>query len=105
MAEIDLITATIEVNGNKYKLQHPGNREWIRLKKTLYSFANDGVNMEPLLDYFFENCCFPEGCPKLTLDTVPLKELEEVWGNLALRFLRGELEPGYVFPKKMFGRK
>jgi hypothetical protein len=102
----DNIINTIEVNGKKYKLQHPGNREWMRVKKTMYNVTGDSIDMEPLLDYFFEHCCFPEGGPKLTLDSVPTRELEEAWQSIALRFLRGELETGYKYPdKKFFGRK
>jgi hypothetical protein len=98
--ELNLVTNDIEVNGKKYKLQHPGNREWIRIKKTLYNVSGDSIDMEPLLDYFFEHVCFPESGSKLNLDTVPILELEEVWGSVALQFLRGTLETGYKYPNK-----
>lgn len=94
----ELLKATIEVNGKKYTLQHPGNREWMRLRKTLYNPSDDMIDQEPLLDYFFENCCFPDAGEKLTLDTVPLEELED-WASIALRFLRGVIKSGYILKK------
>jgi len=96
--ELNILKANIEVNGKKYTLQHPGNREWIRLKKTLYKLSDDSISMEEILDYFFENCLFPEQGEKITLDTVPLRELEEVWSIVAPKFLGGNLEAGYKYP-------
>lgn len=98
--ELNIFKTTIEVSGKKYTLQHPGNREWIRLKKSLYKISEDSICMEDLLDYFFENCLFPAEGQKLTLDDVPLKELEEVWSIVAPRFLGGNLEAGYKYPVK-----
>jgi len=87
----------IEVNKKKYKLQHPGNREWIKLKKDFFSVSGKGeaiIDMEKILDYCFEHVVHPETGPKLSLDddssVFPTTELEEVWSNLLIRFLRGD---------------
>jgi hypothetical protein len=104
MPELNLLQTTIEVNGKKFKLQHPGNREWIKLKGTLFKVSNDQVSMEALLDYFFEFCVFPEQGPKLTLDTVNLIELEEVWGLVAPKFFSGSLATNYRYPDKQSKR-
>lgn len=98
-----MITNTIEVNGKKYKLQHPGNREWIRLKKNFFTVGDNGrgsIDMETLFDYCFEHVVFPEQGQKLSIDTIDIKELEEVWGLVLPRFLRGELEAGAKFKSK-----
>ena len=98
-------TNTIEVNGKKYKLQHPGNREWIKLKKTFVTIQDGQANidMEPLLDYCFEHVVFPEEGNKLDLDTVELTELEEVWSVVLPRFLRGDLTATEKFKTKQQG--
>ncbi len=88
----------IAVNGKVYKLQHPGNREWIKLKGSLYSGQKDSFNFETMLDYCFENVVFPESGSQLTLDTVDTVELEEVWAVILPMFLRGKLDAGYVYP-------
>lgn len=93
----------IEVNGKKYTLQHPGNREWIRIKTSFVKIQDTGsavIDMEPLLDYSFEHVVFPEEGKQLSLDTVDLKELQEVWGVILPRFLGGNLETGYIYPSK-----
>lgn len=98
-----MIVNTIEVNGKKYKLQHPGNREYIRLKREFFTFDGSGkgsINMETILDYCFEHVVFPEQGPKLSLESVDLGELEEVWSSILPRFLRGELEAGSKFKSK-----
>jgi hypothetical protein len=103
MPELNVIKTQIEVNGKKYNLQHPGNREWLKLKQSIYTVNVDQVaevNMTLMLDYFFEHCLYPVEGQKLTLDNVPLKELEEVWGSVAPRFLRGDLAAGYRYPIK-----
>ena len=97
---LNIIKTSIEVNGKKYTLQHPGNREWMKLKKTLFKLSSDEIDMIPLLDYFFEFCLFPAEGAKPTLDSVPLKELEEVWSVIAPKFLGGSLESGYRYPNK-----
>lgn len=91
-------TVNIEVNGKKYKLQHPGVREWLKLKKDFFSVSGNAggqIDMEVVLDYCFEHVVFPEQGPKLNLDSMnddsqKIREIEEVWGQVLLRFLRGE---------------
>ena len=95
---MNLIKAEVIVNGKLYTLQHPGNREWLKLKKTLFKVSDDSIDFEPLLDYFFAHCCIPETGSNLTLDSVDLKELEEVWSIIAPKFLRGDLVAGYIYP-------
>lgn len=89
----------IVVNGKIYKLQHPGNREWLKVKKTLLDVRTAQVDVEPLLDYCFEHVVFPEEGNKLDLDTIDIIELEEVWAEILPSFLRGQLDAGYVFPE------
>lgn len=95
---MNLLTCDVQVNGKKYKLQHPGNREWLKIKQTLFKVSSDGIDLIPLLDYFFEHCCFPESGEQLNLDNIPLAELEEVWSLVAPRFFRGTMEAGYIYP-------
>lgn len=98
-----MITANIEVNGKRYKLQHPGNREWIKLKKKFFQITEGGgvsVDLETFLDYCFEHVVFPEEGKKLNLDDVDLHELEEVWGVVLQRFCRGELDTGAKYKTK-----
>jgi hypothetical protein len=97
---MNLLIANIEVNGKKYRLQHPGNREWLKLKKTLFRVSQDEIDIIPMLDYFFAHCCFPEIGDNLNLDTIDLTELEEVWSVIAPRFFRGDLATGYCYPVK-----
>ena len=93
----------IEVNGKKYKLQHPGNREWLKIKSTLLKVSKDEIDILPLLDYFFEFCCFPEIGVNLKLDDIDLKEIEEVWSVIAPKFLMGNLETNYRHRAKVSG--
>ena len=92
-----MITNKVVINGKVYKLQHPGNREWLKLQASLYNPKNDTFNLETMLDYSFENVVFPETGGKLDLDTIDLADLE-VWQTVLPRFLRGQLEAGYVWP-------
>ena len=62
---MDVRIKTIEVNEKKYKLQHPGAREWLKLKMSMYHPKTDDVDMVAVLDYFFEHCCFPEAGEKI----------------------------------------
>jgi hypothetical protein len=99
---MEVIIKNVTVNGRKYKLQHPGARAWMTLKMSMFKPSTDEIEMVPLLDYFFENCCFPEDGQKLSFDSFDeseekLQELSEVWGGLALRFLAGKLPDGTVY--------
>ena len=98
----------IVVNGKVYKLQHPGNREWIKLKQALFTVKKDGtiaIDMEAMIDYCFEHVVFPEEGGKLKLDDCDLIELEEVWAIILPGFLRGQLESGYVYPEDRKSKK
>lgn len=92
-----MITQKVVINGKVYKLQHPGNREWLKLQASLYNPKTDFFNLETMLDYSFENVVFPEEGNKLNLDTISLDDME-VWETVLPRFLRGKLEDGYVWP-------
>lgn len=100
-----MIVNRIVINGKVYKLQHPGNREWLKLKKTLLDVRTAQVDMAPLLDYCFEHVVFPEQGDKLNLDTIDLQELEEVWAEILPSFLRGQLDTGFVFPQNRKAEK
>ena|SRR5271157_5152098 len=95
-----MLIIDVEVLGKKYKLQHPGNREWLQLQQSMLVYSTDGkahLDIVPLLDYFFEHVCIPleEGAPKLSIDTISLEDLE-VWSSLAPTFLAGK----YKLPKQ-----
>lgn len=97
-----MIQTNITLNGKKYKLQHPGNREWIKLKKTFFSFDENGkgsIDMEPLLDFSFEHVVFPEEGNKLDLDSIPFDDLE-AWESILPRFFRGNVKEGEKFKSK-----
>ena len=88
-------TETIEVNGSIYELQHPGNREWLKLKQEIFKVRSDGtvlLDMISMLDYCFEHVVFPADGPKLNIDTIDIEEVEEVWGPVLQQFLKGKLE-------------
>jgi len=93
-----MITNKIVVNSKVFKLQHPGNREWLKLQASLYNPKTDQFNLETMLDYCFENVVFPEQGNKLNLDEISLDDLE-VWQAILPRFLRGQLEAGYIYPE------
>jgi hypothetical protein len=92
-----MLIQKVVINGKVYSLQHPGNREWIKLKGTIYNVQKDQINSENLLDYCFEHVVFPEKGEKITLDNCEIRELE-VWQEILPSFLRGRLENGYVWP-------
>lgn len=100
------LNTTVTVFGKKYKLQHPGTRAWMRLQRQFRLLSTDGVSkgvnidldMEKVLDYFFENCCFPEIGDKLSLDTILPSQLE-VWTHVSTVFLGGDLGPGGEYPE------
>ena len=89
----------IVVNDRVYKLQYPGNREWLKIKKTLLDVRTAQIDIEPLLDYCFEHVVFPETGNKLDLDTIDILEVEEVWAVILPAFLQGKLDAGYVYPE------
>ena len=90
---MNLIKDIVEVGGKLYNLQHPGNREYIKLQQKLYDNKTGQVHLELLLDYCFEHVVFPDQGSKITLDTISLDELE-VWGDILPSFLRGKLATG-----------
>jgi hypothetical protein len=83
----------IEIKGEGFVLQHPGNREWLKLQKEMLNVGSGQLDMEKLLDYSFEHVVFPEKGAKLSLDTIDLATLE-VWQGILPRFLRGRLSSG-----------
>jgi len=95
---------TIEVNEKIYTLQHPGNREWLKLKKELIVVNGTGqitLDNLPMLDYCFEHVVFPDEGPKLSVDTIDLEELEEVWIKILPPFLRGQaISESYLANKR-----
>jgi len=98
----------IVVNGKVYKLQHPGNRAYLEVYKTVYDVTSGQVNLIPLLDYCFEHVVFPDVGGKIKLDDVDIKELSEVWGLILPSFLRGDLsfaEGGYIYPENEKSKK
>lgn len=86
---MNIIKDVVEVSGKLYNLQHPGNREWIKLQQRLYNNKTGEINLELLLDYCFEHVVFPDNGPQLKLDDISLSDLE-VWGALLPDFLRGQ---------------
>lgn len=88
---MNIIKDVVEVGGKLYNLQHPGNREWIKLQQRLYNNKTGEINLELLLDYCFEHVVFPDQGPQLTLDDISLSDLE-VWGACLPDFLRGQLK-------------
>jgi len=94
----------IVINGKAYKLQHPGNREWLKIKETMYSVTKDHLEVIPMLDYCFEHVVFPEVGENLTIDNCDIDDLE-VWQELLPSFLRGQLEAGYIYPDTRQAKK
>ena len=84
---------TIEVNGRLYELQHPGNREWLKLKQKIIKVTQEGIvtiDLVPMLDYCFEHVVFPVEGNKLNIDTMDIDEIEEVWSRVLQVFLKGK---------------
>ena len=94
----------VVINGKIYKLQHPGNREWLKIKESMYSVQKDHLEMIPMLDYCFEHVVFPDKGEKITLDDCNIEELE-VWQTILPSFLRGQLEAGYIWPDSRAAKK
>jgi hypothetical protein len=105
---MDVIIINVEVFGRRYKLQHPGAREWLKLKQVMYKPKDDSLDLIVVLDYFFDHCCFPEVGEKLSIDSFgasaeSMIELE-AWGLIAPRFLRGVISDGYIYPDDDSGK-
>ena len=47
---VSLYSEIVEVNGKHYKLQHPGNRAWLKLKQSLVNITTKEFDFEKLLD-------------------------------------------------------
>jgi hypothetical protein len=99
------LNTTVTVYGKKYKLQHPGTRAWMRLKRDMVTASSNSskgfdVKLDPekVLDYFFEHVCFPEIGEKLSIDTILPSQLE-VWTQVSNVFLGGELGQGGEYPE------
>lgn len=91
------IVNRVVINEKVYTLQHPGNREWLKLQSQMLDINTKTLDMEKLIDYCFENVVIPLVGNKLDLDTLPVQDLG-VWQVLLPQFLRGELDAGYVYP-------
>jgi len=86
---MDLFVKYIEVDGNRYKLQHPGNRAVLKLQSEAYNLKTGLTNMEAMLDYCFENVVIPEGHGfRPTIDNIKPKEFQ-TWTEILPGFLRG----------------
>jgi len=93
---MDVFKATLELEGKVYTLQHPGNREWVKLQENLINATTGRMKLGDFLDYSFDHVVFPEQGPKLTMDSITLKELE-AWQIVLPAFFRGNLEAGYAW--------
>ena len=94
-----LLSEQIEVNGKLYKLQHPGNREWLRLKQSIFNVKENTINLEKLLDYAFEHVVFADGHNfKPTLDDISPEE-SEAWEVILPNYFRGKVDKKWK-PKK-----
>jgi hypothetical protein len=99
---VSLYSETVEVNGKLYKLQHPGNRAWLKLKQSLVNITTKEFDFEKLLDYAFENCVFPDGHTfEPTIDNISLSE-SEVWEVILPNFFRGKVDNKFK-PKNKTG--
>ena len=43
---VSLYSEIVEVNGKHYKLQHPGNRAWLKLKQSLVNITTKEFDFE-----------------------------------------------------------
>jgi hypothetical protein len=90
----NIMKATLDWDGDKYVLQHPGVRAWL-LKFQDYFSKDDTIQLVPFLDWCFEEVVFPEKGEKLTVDTLAPKRAMD-WAALLQGFLsRGELYAGF----------
>lgn len=83
----------VTVSDNVYELQHPGTREWLKLRQSLLKVSDGGAIYDnvALLDYAFSHVVFPVKGPKLKLDNLSVKEADE-WAALLPNFLRGDID-------------
>lgn len=89
---VSLYSEIVEVNGKLYKLQHPGNRAWLKLKQSLVNITTKEFDFEKLLDYAFEYCVFPvDHNFEPTIDNISLSE-SEVWEVILPNFFRGKVD-------------
>jgi hypothetical protein len=85
---MDILIDHVEVNGKRYKLQHPGNREVLKLRSRCTDTRTGSTDLEKMMDYCFEHVVIPEGHGfKPTLDNLHPKEFEN-WLTILPRFLR-----------------
>jgi hypothetical protein len=103
-----MIVKYLDVNGRKYKLQHPGARSYVNKSKELREVNIDGyvqMNNEKLFDYAFGKSAKDyrlvftddnawvnwENASVESSDHTPtISELEEVWSPVLARFLAGD---------------
>lgn len=89
---VSLYSEIVEVNGKHYKLQHPGNRAWLKLKQSLVNITTKEFDFEKLLDYAFGHCVFPvDHAFEPTIDNISLSE-SEVWEVILPNFFRGKVD-------------
>jgi len=84
----------VEVNGERYKLTHPGMRMHNRWKNDATEMnaetKRSSFNMEKYLDLAFENCVEPVGHNfQPDQDNLITPKDQEAWALLLPRFLRG----------------
>lgn len=85
---MNLLIEYITVNGKEYKLQHPGNREVIKLRTRCVNAQTGATDLEKLMDFSFEHVVIPHGHAfKPTVDNIHPKEFEE-WLEIIPGFLR-----------------
>jgi len=84
----------LEFKEKFYLLQHPGNRAWLKLRSELLDARTGRISLLPLLDYAFEHVVFPEEGPKLTVEDLPIQDVED-WGGILSGFFRGDLDADY----------
>lgn len=84
---------TLEMDGELYTLQHPGNRAYIRKYQTL--LASEPKDIDAFLDWAFEEIVHPQKGDKLSLDTIPPNKWEDWFGVLVPFLSRGELDPDF----------
>jgi D-aminopeptidase len=85
---MDILIDYAEVNGKRYKLQHPGNREVLKLRARCTDTRTGSTDLEKMMDYCFEHVVIPDGHGfKPTVDNLHPREFEN-WIVLLPGFLR-----------------